>query len=258
MEAFDAGSRSTPSTLPARLARHGVLTITAVPSSTTLYETDAMVMRLDSIIAEVIGRHGISRDRVAIGGFSAGGTGAVRYAQVCAQDRCRGARRVAAVFAVDPPLDFERIYHSSDRVVRRNAARSNIVEERMLVNTLRDAMGGTPEAARAAYLRHSPVVASEVDGGSAKLLARTPVRIYTEPDVHWWMRERNLDFHGMNSLDHSALINLLRVGGNRRAELITTTGKGIRPDGRRHPHSWSIVDEEELTRWLVPLLTPAT
>ena len=58
-------------------------------------------------------------------------------------------------------------------------------------------------------------------------------------------------------MDHAALINLLRVAGNARAELITTTGKGYRPDGRRHPHSWSIVDELDLVRWLLLALSPA-
>jgi dienelactone hydrolase len=254
LNAFERSSPSTPSTLPARLASRGVVTITALPDPETLFEADAMVVRLDSMVAEVLQRYGIPRERVAVGGFSAGGTGAVRYAQHCARDRCRGASRVAAVFAVDPPLDWERVYRTSDLIVRRNAPRSNIEEERRLVNTIRRAMGGTPDQRRSAYLRHSPVIASSADGGNARHLASTAVRIYTEPDVHWWMQERNLDFHGMNSVDHAALINLLRVRGNTRAELITTTGKGFRPDGRRHPHSWSIVDEEELIRWLAPLL----
>jgi hypothetical protein len=61
----------------------------------------------------------------------------------------------------------------------------------------------------------------------------------------------------MNAVDHAALINLLRVAGNDRAELITTTGRGYRPGGRRHPHSWSIVDEAQLERWLLTTLSPA-
>ncbi|HEX8673201.1 MAG TPA: hypothetical protein VF710_15010 [Longimicrobium sp.] len=50
---------------------------------------------------------------------------------------------------------------------------------------------------------------------------------------------------------------LLRVAGNKRAELITTTGKGFRQDGRRDPYSWSIVDEPELARWLLAALARA-
>lgn len=256
-DSFDPSSGFTPSTLPARLAQHGVMTLVAVPNSETLYETDKALGALDSLVDRVVRQHGLPRERVAIGGFSSGGTGAVRYAQRCAQQKCRAVPRIAAVFAVDPPLDFERLYRSSQLIVQRNAPRSNLAEERRILETLRGSLGGTPDESGAAYRLHSAVLASAPDGGNARLLARTPIRLYTEPDVGWWMEQRNLDFHGMNSVDHAALINLLRVAGNDRAELIATTGKGFRPDGRRHPHSWSIVDEPELARWLLAALAPA-
>jgi len=31
--------------------------------------------------------------------------------------------------------------------------------------------------------------------------------------------------------------------------LMITHDKGYHPDGARHPHSWSIVDEEDLAEW---------
>ena len=40
--------------------------------------------------------------------------------------------------------------------------------------------------------------------------------------------------------------------GNPDAVLITTRNKGFRkPENKRHPHSWSIVDNDELIRWLL-------
>jgi hypothetical protein len=36
--------------------------------------------------------------------------------------------------------------------------------------------------------------------------------------------------------------------------LITTGGSGQRPDGSHNPHSWSIVDERDLTQWLTDRL----
>jgi len=256
-DSFDPSSSFTPSSLPGRLAAHGILTVVAVPGSETLYETEAVLHALDTLLTQVVQRYDVPRERVAIGGFSAGGIGAVRYAQFCAQQKCQAIPRVAAVFAVDSPLDLERLYRTSEVIVQRNAPRSNIAEDSMILHTLRDALGGTPDDARASYRLHSAMLASAPDGGNALLLARTPIRLYTEPDVHWWMEERNLDYHAMNAVDHAALINLLRVAGNDRAELITTTGKGYRPNGRRHPHSWSIVDEAELERWLLIALFPA-
>ncbi|HEU4557657.1 MAG TPA: hypothetical protein VFS20_07395 [Longimicrobium sp.] len=254
VNSFEPTSGYSPSTLPARLAAQGVLTIVAVPHPETLYETDRMLLRLDSMVAEVVQRYRVPPQRVAIGGFSAGGTGAVRYAQHCAAGRCRAVPKVAAVVAVDAPLDFERMARGAEVHVRRQAPRTNLAEERMVLETLRRALGGSPDEAREAYRRVSPVLASEPDGGNARLLSATAIRLYTEPDVQWWIEQRNLDYHGMNAVDHAALINLLRIAGNQRAELIATTGRGFRPDGRRHPHSWSIVDEEELARWLAAML----
>ena len=40
--------------------------------------------------------------------------------------------------------------------------------------------------------------------------------------------------------------------GNLKANLILTQNKGFRkPDNNRHPHSWSIVDNDELIVWLL-------
>ncbi|HEX8695691.1 MAG TPA: hypothetical protein VF746_24970 [Longimicrobium sp.] len=256
VDSFSAGG-FTPSTLPARMAERGVLTIVALPAAETLYAGDEPLRILDDIVAEVLQRHRIPRDRVAIGGFSAGGTGAVRYAQLCARGGCRATPRPAAVFAVDSPLDFERMYRSEELSVRRAAPRTNVDESRLVVAELGRALGGSPDEAPAAYRRSSPVLASAPDGGNAGLLAATPLRLYTEPDVLWWIENRNLDYHAMNALDLAALVNVLRIRGNPRAELVTTTAKGYRPGGARHPHSWSIVDEADLAAWLFAWLIPA-
>ena len=53
----------------------------------------------------------------------------------------------------------------------------------------------------------------------------------------------------MNVIDLAAFINELNKLGNNNAELILTQNKGYLPDGTYHPHSWSIVDNEELVKW---------
>jgi hypothetical protein len=78
-----------------------------------------------------------------------------------------------------------------------------------------------------------------------------PVRLYTEPDIQWWITNRKVDYYSMNAVDAAALVLQLQFLGNGQAELITTQGRGFRPDGVRHPHSWSIVDEAELVGWIV-------
>ena len=89
--------------------------------------------------------------------------------------------------------------------------------------------------------------------GNAQNFVDIAVRAYTEPDVKWWMAIRRKDYDSMNAVDFAAFINALNLMGNQQAELILTTDKGYLPDGTRHPHSWSIVDNKELINWFVSL-----
>ena len=65
------------------------------------------------------------------------------------------------------------------------------------------------------------------------------------------MENRKVDYYSMNAVDAAGLVLQLQLLGNRQAELITTEGRGVRPDGTRHPHSWSIVDEPDLEAWIL-------
>src|SRR6266568_1122661 len=88
VHSYDEQSGYTPSTLPKLLAANGVVTLIAAPrpergAGVGLYAADAILEELDGLIADELGKFKIPADKVAIGGFSAGGIGAVRYAQFC-------------------------------------------------------------------------------------------------------------------------------------------------------------------------------
>ena len=38
---------------------------------------------------------------------------------------------------------------------------------------------------------------------------------------------------------------------NSKIEYIETQNRGYRANGVRHPHSWAIVDENELIKWIL-------
>ena len=69
---------------------------------------DAPLLVLDTILVEVMRAYGIPHGRVVLGGMQMGGTGALRYARRCARGACTPSTQPAAVFAVDPVLDFLR------------------------------------------------------------------------------------------------------------------------------------------------------
>jgi hypothetical protein len=193
---------------------------------------------------------------LVVGGISAGGTGAVRYAESCISGHCDAVSRPVAIFAVDAPLDFESWWNRETLNLRRGNPKSYLEESQGILDALSSAMGGSPNQVRQTYLSRSPFLVSEKNGGNALLLKSVSVRLYTEPDVVWMMKNIGRDYYTMNAVDQAALVLQLRALGNTNAELITTTGKGFRPPGTRNPHSWTIVDEPELADWITKCLHP--
>jgi pimeloyl-ACP methyl ester carboxylesterase len=247
---FTAGGW-TPSTLPQRLAGQQIVTIVPSAGGYSHWLEDGWLKHLDAIVAETLTTHRIPADRVVVGGISAGGTAAVRYAEFCAAGRSAGGVRVRGVFAVDAPLDFGRFWRGETLAIRRGAHPRFVAEAKAILPDMRRVLGGSPEEQPIRYIQMSPFSAFAEGGGQARHLAGVAVRLYTEPDIDWWMTNRKVDYYSMNALDAAGLILQLQLLGNRQAELITTQGRGVRPNGERHPHSWSIVDETELQAWIL-------
>jgi pimeloyl-ACP methyl ester carboxylesterase len=246
---------STPSILPQKLAAHQMVTIVPSAGGYSPWLEDGWLKHLDAIVAETLTTHRISTDRVVVGGFSGGGTAAVRYAEFCAARRSPAGIMIGGVFAVDAPLDFGRLWWGETLAIRRGADPRFVGEAKSILADLRRVLGGSPEEYPARYIQVSPFSAFAEGGGQARLLVDLPVRLYTEPDIQWWMTNRRVDFYSTNAIDAAAFILQLQFLGNRQAELITTQGRGFRPGGVRHPHSWSIVDEAELAEWIVQRAT---
>jgi pimeloyl-ACP methyl ester carboxylesterase len=245
------GAGSTPSMLPQNLASHRVVTIVPAAGGYAHWLEDGWLKHLDAIVAETLTTHRIPLDRVVVGGFSAGGTAALRYAEFCAAGRSPAGVKIRGVFAVDAPLDFARFWRGETLAVRRGADPRFVNEAEAVLSEMRRVLGGSPDDEPARYQQKSPFSAFADGGGQARLLADVPVRLYTEPDIRWWMENRKVDYYNMNALDAAGLILQLQLLGSRQAQLITTQGRGRRPDGTRHPHSWSIVEERELQAWLL-------
>ena len=233
--------------LPKITAKNGLLTIIPILQDGVLsFGADSLSQHsLDHIIQDVRSKHQLIDQRFFIGGFSMGGSCAVKYSE-------NAIIKPVAVFAIDPPLDFERFYNSSKRDLRLSKSSSPNQESIYMIDRIEKEMNGTPQTAIANFYKISPYSYSDTSQTAIKNLINTPIRIYSEPDINWWLKERGADFTGMNVTDGSAMINELNRLGNNYATLITTQNKGYRkPDNRKHPHSWSIVDNDDLIKWLL-------
>ena len=215
-----------------------------------LYYTDEGPEMLDSIIHEIISDHHIDARRIVMGGISASGTRSLRFAQFCEQGKSAFGLKLAGAFAVDPPLDLERFYCSAERITERNNEKSDQWEARLMLNVPPVRLGGSLNDGPEVYHKASVYARNAVAGGNAGFLKDVPVRFYHEPDVDWWLEERAADYYDFNSIDIVGCVQQIRDLGGKKVELVTTSGKGFDRNGRRKPHSWTIVDEVELANWI--------
>jgi hypothetical protein len=233
--------------LPTQLAESGILTIipTLQDGVFSFGIDDSSQQSFKSIITDVREKNKLTDQPFYLGGYSIGGSCVLKYAE-------DSDKKPNAVFAIDPPVDFEQMYNSSNRNIRLSVNKQPNQESIFLVKKIKEVMNGTPENSIVNYHKISPYSFSDTSQTAIKKLLKIPLRIYTEPDVHWWMKERGMDYSNMNATFHSAMINELNLLGNENATLITTQNKGYRkPDNSKHPHSWSIVDNDELIKWLL-------
>jgi hypothetical protein len=218
-----------------------------------LYYNDSGLYILDSLIHEVVQKHSIPKDNIFIGGISASGTRALKYAQFCEKGQSNFGLKVNGVFSVDSPLDYERFYLSALR--HKHLFRAGMLSEaEMMIRVFPEKLGGTPDTALVNYQSASVFSASDFTGGNAINLMNTATIFFHEPDIDWWTQERGATYYDINSYDIAGLYNFMLFNEHKDVELITTSGKGFDKNGNRKCHSWTIVDEEYLIKWIITRL----
>lgn len=255
---FGSGRDTTDAGYEMRLyseaVRRQVATLYVTTGQRIEFLFDSIYYRqLDRYIGQVLEEFPIPRDRLLFAGMSLAGTRAMKFGYWCMEGHSSYGIRPRAIALCDAPLDFFRFWREGAFSIRYNTNPTSANEAQWVNAQLEEHLGGTPQEVPAAYHQYSPYVKGQEIDPRLELLKTVALRAYTEPDVQWWMANRQKDYYGMNALDAAGLVNELRLLGNTEAELITTTDKGYRPDGSRHPHSWSIVDNGELVEWLLGL-----
>ncbi len=233
--------------LPYKLALNGILTIIPVFQDGVLsFGVDSLSQQaFKKMLEDVTSKHKLIDQRFYVGGFSIGGSCAIKYVE-------DATIKPSAIFAIDPPLDFERFYNAAKRNIRLSKEKKVSHENLYMINRLEKETGGSTATNLADYYKLSPYSFSDTTQTAIKKLIKIPLLIYTEPDINWWIKERGADVTNMNATECSCIINELKKLGNENATLITTQNKGYRKPGNiRHPHSWSIANNDELIKWLL-------
>jgi hypothetical protein len=206
---------------------------------------------LNVTFSDAIERYHPPLKKIVIGGFSLGGMNAIRYTEMACEDSSKTIIRPIAVYGVDPPLDLANLYYTFARTIEKNVSSIAVQEAKSYLDKMNSQFGGDPENYAQKYIHYSMYSRSQPKGGNAGYLKSIPIRIYSDPDIDWYLKNRQVDLYDMNALDQTAMINDLHHMGNDRAEFISALGKGYRSNGMRHPHSWSIVEPVDCISWIM-------
>jgi len=215
-----------------------------------LFEEDE-VEELADRIGAALTHVGLQDMPVFLAGLSLGGTRALRLAVYLGANRSTAQFRLAAVAIVDAPLDMARLWETERRAEDLAFHPAAADEGRWVTYLLETHLGGTPANAPARYAEYSPFSHGSLAGGNAVHLRDLPIRAYHEPDVDWWIENRRKSYYDMNSIDLAALVNQLRVLGNESAQLVSSHARRRGYTDGASPHTWSIVDNEELVEWFL-------
>jgi hypothetical protein len=209
---------------------------------------------IENYLQTVVENHRIPKENILFCGMSLEGTRALKLAIFAASENSEFHLRPRAIAICDAPLDFVRFYQ--EMVKAKDLKFSPVAENEgtWVSEYLRKNLQGSPKEAFQNYVYYSPFCYSANGGDHLGKFKNIAIRAYTEPDVNWWIDNRRKDYYGMNAIDLAAFINMLKINGNKEAELILTNNKGYDDLGNRHPHNWNIVDEKELIQWFSRLI----
>ncbi len=205
--------------------------------------------QLAKFFVNIMVEHDMPQDNVYIGGFSSGG---VISLLIC--DYLIGAESYGlepkGVFIVDSPIDLAALYRSSVKNVERNFSPTSVQESTWLLETLGEQFGDPAEHIE--RYDEASIYTDETDHTyNLRHLMNTKIRLYTEPDTLWWREHRMVDPDQTNAYYIEKLYESLIAKGYNQVDYIPTKNKGYRANGERHPHSWSIVDQNELIEWMI-------
>ncbi|MCY4778813.1 hypothetical protein ORI89_04055 [Sphingobacterium sp. UT-1RO-CII-1] len=195
------------------------------------------VLQLSRLIKQYIQTSNLRQDiPVILGGFSIGGT---RVLKACtSKDSPMKELNISHVFAIDPPLDLNRLLASEAKY-----------DETFIKEVLVEEIGHLDSEKLSSL---SLVNINNIASIAPPIIKGVKIRIYSEPALEWQMENRKRDLLDLNLLDQSVYVNFLkRTYSDVNIELVLSKIEGMRiQTDERNPHSWNIVDTDEFIEWI--------
>ncbi|CAL65832.1 hypothetical protein [Christiangramia forsetii] len=205
-------------------------------------------IELAESINELFKSNNLPTKKIYFGGFSSGGNMALLISNFLIENSNK--IKPTGVFIVDSPIDLAALYQSAEKNIKSNFSEPAVQEAKWIISNLNENFG-EPDNNLLKYEKYSVFTSLTNEINNLKDLKNTKIRFYTEPDTLWWKKNRKADYDQMNAYYIKKLSEKLKNSGFDQIEYIPTENKGYRANGERHPHSWSIVDKEELLQWML-------
>lgn len=213
-----------------------------------LYLKNDELFSLSKHFNSIFKNNKLSSDNVFIGGFSGGGNVTLLFSNYLIKES--NSIQPNGVFIVDSPIDLLGLYKVAEKNIVSNFSKESLEESNWIINSFNSEFGN-PKDSIYLYENLSPYTFQTHNITNLENLKNLKIRLYTEPDFDWWKTNRNNKKDEINSFFIEQLYNDLKSKEFNNIELINTQNKGYRANGTRHPHSWSIVDKENLLNWVL-------
>ncbi len=214
-----------------------------------LWLTNNDEYELANNMQSILVKYNLDLTNIYIGGFSSGGIVSLLISDFVTESK-DFYWNPAGVFIIDSPIDLEALYKASQKNIARNFSEISVNESTFLIETF-EYNFGSPKDFIETYEKHSVYTHSTENTSNLSHLKHIKMRLYTEPDTTWWKENRRADQDQMNAFYIEKLYLNLKNNGFTSVDYIPTMNRGYRANGERHPHSWSIVDQNDLIHWIL-------
>ncbi len=212
-----------------------------------LFLKEDELLELAHQLSAIFETYNLNNKKVFIGGFSGGGNVSLLLSNYLLANP--NLVQPKGVFIVDAPIDLLGLYEVAEKNKKSNFSEESVEESNYIIEKFNADFGNQKDSI-SLYEKFSPFTSKTSNIGNLKNLKNIKIRFYTEPDVNWWKTNKNNDEEDLNAFFIKNLYLTLKTNSFKNVALIETVNKGFRANGERHPHSWSIVDKDELLKWI--------
>lgn len=228
-------------------AKNKGISLLMVNFARKLWVEDEDCEKLSALINSLIKEQKLKTDNVYMGGMSIGGNVTLSLSQYLLKNNILP---IKGAFIVDSPIDLYGLYESSIKDINnKELSEERLSEPKWIVNYFEESFSKDSLLFNIQYT--SPITLKTNNYSNISELKSKKLRFYIEPDIDWYENIRKTDFKSTNAYTIQQLYILLKESNWKGVELIESKNKGYRSNGDRNPHSWSIINVDNLLNWIL-------